>query len=196
MRARIRDRFADLHQQRTQAETRLTALTAVTPRAADPAILDELPYCEDILDGLPPALKARLFAAIDLNVLWNKTGNQVTVYATITDQTLAALTDLLNPGQDGYHDTAAPAPDSNNAVWALPQPPIAVSLPHHAGVSSAVRAHARPRGRQCGRPPATMAANRRSTSGIRSAWVNTSGRRCATASNAILAASSGVIASG
>ena len=47
-----------------------------------------------------------------------------------------------------------------------------------------------------GRPPATIAANRRSTSGIRSAWVNASGRRAATASNAIRAASSGSIASG
>ena len=54
MRARIRDRFAELHTQRTQAETRLAALTAARPRAADPAILDELPYCEDILTSLPP----------------------------------------------------------------------------------------------------------------------------------------------
>ena len=120
MRARIRDRFAELHQQRTQAETRLAELAAATPRAADPALLDELPYCQDILDGLPPALKARLFAAIDLSILWNKTGSQVTVYATITDTTLTALADILHPGQDGYHDTAAPAPASNNAVWALP----------------------------------------------------------------------------
>jgi DNA invertase Pin-like site-specific DNA recombinase len=129
MRARIRDRFADLHQQRTEAETRLTALTAAKPRAADPAILDELPYCEDILTDLPPALKMRLFAALDLNILWNKTGAQATVYATITDTTLTALADLLDPGQDGYHDTAAPAPASNN-MWALPQPPIAGPTGH------------------------------------------------------------------
>ena len=32
--------------------------------------------------------------------------NQVTVYATITDATLQALPDLLNPSQDGYDDTA------------------------------------------------------------------------------------------
>ena len=51
MRARIRDRFAELHQQRTEAETRLAAITAARPKAADPDILDELPYCEDILDG-------------------------------------------------------------------------------------------------------------------------------------------------
>jgi site-specific DNA recombinase len=127
IRARILDRFAELHTQRTAAENRLTALTAAKPRAADPDLLDELPYCENIIDRLPPALKARLFAAIDLNVLWNKTGGQVTVYATITDTTLTALADLLNTGQDGYHDTATPALASNNGMWALPQPPIGVS---------------------------------------------------------------------
>jgi hypothetical protein len=69
---------------------------------------------------------------IDLNVLWNKSDQQVTVYATITDQTLAALTDLLNPNQDGYHDTAAPAPAGND-MWALAQPPIGVSMPQPSG---------------------------------------------------------------
>ena len=43
-------------------------------------------------------------------MLWNKTGSQVTVYATLTDATLTALADLLDPGQDGYRHTAAPAP--------------------------------------------------------------------------------------
>jgi hypothetical protein len=31
--------------------------------------------------------------------------------------TLSALADLLDPGQDGYHDIAATASASNNAVW-------------------------------------------------------------------------------
>ena len=42
-------------------------------------------------------------------------------YATITDTTLTAPADLLHPAQDGYHDTAAPAPASND-MWTLPQP--------------------------------------------------------------------------
>ncbi len=33
-----------------------------------PAILDEIPCAGDVLPGLPPALKARLFAAVDLPV--------------------------------------------------------------------------------------------------------------------------------
>jgi hypothetical protein len=59
----------------------------------------------DILTGLPPTLKARLFAAIDLTILWNKTGGQVTTTtATISDATLAGLPAILDPTQDGYHD--------------------------------------------------------------------------------------------
>jgi hypothetical protein len=76
--------LAELHQQRTQAETELDQLSAARPRAADPALLDELPYLGDILPDLPRALRARLFAAVDLTILWNKTGGQATVTATIT----------------------------------------------------------------------------------------------------------------
>jgi hypothetical protein len=91
---------------RSDAETELARLTAATPRAVDPALLDELPYLDVILPTMPPALKASLFAALDLTILWNKTDGQATVTATITDATLAALP--LTLGQDGYHDTADP----------------------------------------------------------------------------------------
>jgi hypothetical protein len=60
IRARIMDRFAELHDQRKTAETQLIALTTSQPVAADPAILDEIPYAGDILPTLPPQLKARL----------------------------------------------------------------------------------------------------------------------------------------
>ena len=61
------------------------------------------PNCQDILDRLPPALTARLLAALDLNILWNKPGRQATVHATITDQTLNALPAILDldPGGPG-----------------------------------------------------------------------------------------------
>src|SRR5208282_1466382 len=49
---------------RTQAETDLATLTATRPRTADPAILGEIPCAGDVLPGLPPALKARLSAAV------------------------------------------------------------------------------------------------------------------------------------
>jgi hypothetical protein len=106
MRARITDRFAELHHQREQAQAQLDTLHAVTPKAADPTLLGELPLAGDILPGLDPGLKARLFDAFDLPILWNKPGRQATVHAEITEATLQALPGILNPGQDGYDDTA------------------------------------------------------------------------------------------
>jgi hypothetical protein len=107
MRARITDRFAELHHQREQAQAQFNALQAETPKAADPTLLDKLPLAGDLLSGLDPDLKARLFAAFDLQILWNKPDKQATVFAEITEATMRALPALLNPGQDGYHDTAA-----------------------------------------------------------------------------------------
>jgi hypothetical protein len=72
MRARINQRFTQLHTERTTAEAKQAALTAEQPKAADPAILDEVPYAGDIIPNLPPDLKARLFAAFDLAILRNK----------------------------------------------------------------------------------------------------------------------------
>jgi len=122
------NRFAELHDQRTTAETQLTALTTTQPAAADPAILDEIPYAGDLLPALPPQLKARLFAAFDLHILWNKPGNQAAIHIEITDATLQALPAILNPDQPGYHDTAAPeaadAAGSTAAVGSLTQSPI------------------------------------------------------------------------
>ncbi len=106
MRARITDRFAELHHQREQAQAQLDTLHASVPKAADPTLLDELPLPGDILPGLDPALKARLFAAFDLQILWNKPSKQATVYAEITEATLRALPGILDPDRDGYDDTA------------------------------------------------------------------------------------------
>jgi hypothetical protein len=77
---------------------------------------------------MPPALKARLFAAFDITILWNKTGGQATVTAVITDATLQALPGILDPDQDGYHDTAATPAEANgpatSAIGQLAQPPL------------------------------------------------------------------------
>ena len=110
MRGRIRARFAQLHGEREQIETQLAALAQTTPKAADPALLDQLPMPGDILPGLTPELKAELFQAFDLQVLWNKPGGQATVFAEITEATLHALPGILDPGRDGYDDTADPDP--------------------------------------------------------------------------------------
>jgi site-specific DNA recombinase len=135
MRARISDRFTELHTQRQDAEAKLAALQAAVPIAMDPALLDEIPYAGDILLDLSLPLKARLLAAFDITVVWNKPGNQVTVRAVITDATLQALPDILDPGQDGYHDTAATPADSP-----LTRTPLSVSIAQSAGLPPRLRA--------------------------------------------------------
>ncbi len=132
MRARIRARFADLHHEREQIETQLQALAKTTPAAADPALLDQLPLAGDILPGLPPALKARLFAAFDLEILWHKPGSQATVFAEVTENTLQAIPGITDPSQDGYHDTSTDAPDTGQpaAMWDLTNTDRLGRMPH------------------------------------------------------------------
>lgn len=135
----IRGRFADLHHEREHLETQLAALAKTTPAAADPALLDQLSLAGDILPGLPPALKARLLAAFDLQVLWNKPGQQATVFAEITDATLQALPAILDPSQDGYHDTSTSGPAPGAPMWDLTNPSrvCRVPQPHHAAALGA-----------------------------------------------------------
>ena len=123
MRARITARFAELHADREQTEAQLAALAAATPRAADPTLLEELPLAGDILPGLPDDLKVRLFEAFDLQILWNKPGQQATVFAEITEATLQALPGILDPARDGYDDTnesARKEPDAAEDLFETP----------------------------------------------------------------------------
>jgi hypothetical protein len=131
MRARIRARFADLHHEREQLETQLAALARTAPQSVDPALIDELPLLGDVLPGLPPALKARLLAAFDLQILWNKPGGQATVFAEITEATLQALPGILDPGQDGYQDTSPDAaPELGAPMWDLTNTARSGRAPH------------------------------------------------------------------
>ena len=132
MRARIRARFAELHHEQADKQTQLTALAATAPKAADITLLDQLPLAGNVLPGLAPDLKARLFAAFDLQILWNKPGRQATVHAEITDATLHALPALLNPGQDGYDDTADNPSVDTADVEDLFEAPIAPRILHEA----------------------------------------------------------------
>ncbi len=56
-RARIRARFAELHDEREHLEAQLKTLAKTTPAAADTSLLDQLPLAGDILPGLPPSSK-------------------------------------------------------------------------------------------------------------------------------------------
>ena len=67
-----------------------------------------------------------------MEVLWNKPGQQATVFVEIIDAALKAVPGILDPSQDGYHNTdpdvGEPAP-----TWDLFNTPIAGSLGHRAG---------------------------------------------------------------
>jgi hypothetical protein len=89
------------------------------PVAADLTLLDRLPLAGDVVPDLPPRLKARLFQAFDIAVLWNKPGSQATVRAEITETTLQAVPGILDPSQDGYHDTGTGQP-SPWGIWPTP----------------------------------------------------------------------------
>jgi hypothetical protein len=110
-RARIRARFAELHNERERLETQLNVLAKTTPQAADTSLLDQLPLGGDILPRLSPRLKARLFQVFDVSILWNKPERQVTVRAKVTKTTLRYLAAILDPSQDGFDDTHPDQPE-------------------------------------------------------------------------------------
>ena len=103
MRKRIHDHFTDLRHQRETIEADLKALASDTGRAYDTDLLDELPELAGHLDELPEHLQAELFAAFDIQVLWNAPMNQ----ATISDTTPGFVTDLLTRADDDPSSAAS-----------------------------------------------------------------------------------------
>lgn len=65
------------------------------PKTATHPLLDRVPMLGDILRAAPDRLKQKLFDAFDIQALDNKTGNQVTLWATITPSTPAALVEII-----------------------------------------------------------------------------------------------------
>jgi len=123
-RARIRARFAELHDEREHLEAQLKTLAKTTPQAADISLLDLLPLAGDVLPRLPPQLKARLFQVFDVSILWNKTDRQATVRAEITDTALHAIAAILDPSQDGFDDTHPDQPEPMGDLTHTPRPEL------------------------------------------------------------------------
>ena len=101
MRARITARFAELTPTASRPRPSCRPGRRHPSRRHDPA--GGAAAAGDIL---PADLKTRLFDAFDLQILWNKPGQQATVFAEITEATIQALPGILDPGRDGYDDTA------------------------------------------------------------------------------------------
>ena len=113
--AALRARSAELHEERERLETQFKNLAKAAATAADTTLLDQLPLAGDVLPALPPRLKARLFQAFDIAVLWNQPGSQATVHAEITETTLRAVLAILDPARTA---TTTPAP-VNPPSWAI-----------------------------------------------------------------------------
>jgi hypothetical protein len=58
-----------------------------------------------VCGAAPWLVQLRAWCPVPGQMLWNKPGQQVTVFAEITDNTLKALRAILGPSQDGCHDT-------------------------------------------------------------------------------------------
>ena len=115
MRQRIHAHFTDLHHEDEAIEAQLTALATDAGRVNDVDLLDELPELTGRLDELLEHLQAELFAAFDIQILWNQPMNQATFNITITDTTPGIITDLLARASDGPTSAATPATSSNTA---------------------------------------------------------------------------------
>jgi hypothetical protein len=95
LRSRIIARSTELETERTEINERLAALDRATGQRDEPGLLDKLPMLGDILTGAPDSFQARLFAAFGLELIYNKEDHQVSIYATITPSTPAALAAII-----------------------------------------------------------------------------------------------------
>ena len=110
MRARIHTHFADKHAEREKTGTELKALRNDTSGGSDLDLLDDLPELSTHLADLPPRIQAQLFAAFDIQVLWNPPMRQATFHAAITDTTPGILAALLpRPRRTGRRALRGPA---------------------------------------------------------------------------------------
>jgi hypothetical protein len=141
MRTRIFDRFAELRAEREQLQAQLDALDTTTAQPADISLLDQLPLTANPLPRLTPQLKALLFQALNLEILWNPADRQATVWVEITDTTLRAIPAILDPGHDGHHDTNPEhGPDQPAPTCDFDKPPRTGTTAHRPGKSGAAGA--------------------------------------------------------
>jgi hypothetical protein len=111
--------FGELEAEREDIGRTLAALAKQTAQetGGDPGLLDRLPMLGDLLAAAPDRIKQKLFDAFDIQALYNKTHNQVTLWVTITPSTPATLAAIIadsetpdlatTPAQDHVSDLAS-----------------------------------------------------------------------------------------
>ena len=113
LRSRIIARFTELEAERANINAELDALDKQQATIPEPGLLDALPLLGDILHQAPRRLQEQLFAAFDLQILYNKEDDQASLYAAITDSTpltiAAILDDTGTPGTTTSPQIAGPS---------------------------------------------------------------------------------------
>jgi len=105
MRQRITDQFTARYDEAKTLQAELDQIQAAQPAEDDPTLLDELPSAAAAFGDAPEDIKARIYAAFDIQVLYRAPIKQATIWATITPTTPATITALTtDPRTD--HDTA------------------------------------------------------------------------------------------
>jgi hypothetical protein len=97
MRTRHLKRFTELEAEREDIGRTLAALAkeATQTSGGDPTLLGQLPMLGDLLGQAPGRIKQKLFDAFDIQALYSKTHHQVTLWATVTPSTPAALAAII-----------------------------------------------------------------------------------------------------
>ncbi len=105
MRQRITDQFTARYDEAKTLQAELDQIEASAPAEDDPSLLDELPYAAAAFGDAPEHIKAKIYAAFDIQVLYRAPIKQATIWATITPTTPAIITALTtDPRTD--HDTS------------------------------------------------------------------------------------------
>jgi site-specific DNA recombinase len=129
-RARIRERYAQRYAERTHAEAQLAALQTTAPDCHnDLTLLDELPAAATLMAGAPERIKAALIDAFGIQALYNKDMNQVTIWASLTDDTPRTIAALLADPRTDNDTSPAPATDPAPSVHSGPAPIVPRILP-------------------------------------------------------------------
>ena len=124
-RARIRARNADLYNERTGIEAKLTELEQAAPPDDDPGLLDQLPVLSRVLADAPDRIKAALLTAFQVQALYNKDMDQVTIWATLTEDTPRTIAALLEDPRTDDDTAAHPTPPA--ALSQLERTPMGVT---------------------------------------------------------------------
>jgi site-specific DNA recombinase len=96
LRHRAREIFKDLYTERENLTAQIAELTAAPAGENDPALLDEIPRAASLLLQAPDTIRERLYAALDLQVLYRADKNQATIWVTLTENTPQLITALIN----------------------------------------------------------------------------------------------------